>query len=104
MDFESVKAKVRAGKYSVAFTHTDKLRRRRISARNIEEAVNLGTVVEDYPNDSRGASCLILGMVGRRPLHVVCGRLDTDEILIITAYEPDPQEWENDWKTRKARI
>jgi len=24
-----------------------------------------------------------------------------DEILIITAYEPEPEEWEADWKTRK---
>ena len=24
-----------------------------------------------------------------------------DEILIITAYEPDAEEWEEDWKTRK---
>jgi hypothetical protein len=51
----------------------------------------------------RGASCLILGSVGGRPLHVVCGRLESDDILIITAYEPDPGEWENDWRTRKTR-
>jgi len=50
----------------------------------------------------RGASCLILGFTNKgRPLHVVCGRLEEDEILIITAYEPDSKEWEADWKTRK---
>jgi putative ABC transport system substrate-binding protein len=37
------------------------------------------------------------------PLHVLCGRLDAEEILIITAYEPDSKEWENDWRTRKKR-
>jgi hypothetical protein len=104
VDFDSIRAKIGTGKYNIAFTHTDKLRRRRISARNIEDAVRSGSVIENYSNDPRGASCLILGMVGRRPLHVVCGCLDAEEILIITAYEPDPREWENDWKTRKARI
>ena len=43
-----------------------------------------------------------MGFTGQdRPLHVVCGRLKEKEILIITAYEPDPKEWEVDWKTRK---
>jgi len=35
---------------------------------------------------------------------VLCGRLEEDEILIITAYEPDPEEWEADWKTRKREV
>lgn len=104
MDLDSVKAKISAGKYSIAFTHTDKLRRRRISIRDIEQSIESGTVIEDYPNDPRGASCLILGLAGRRPLHVVCGRLDSEDILIVTAYAPDPEEWENDWRTRKARV
>jgi hypothetical protein len=43
-------------------------------------------------------------MVGRRPLHVVCGCLNAEDILIVTAYEPDPKEWENDWKTRKKKF
>ncbi|MFO0792435.1 MAG: hypothetical protein U0586_00020 [Candidatus Brocadiaceae bacterium] len=39
-----------------------------------------------------------------KPLHVVCGKLEEDEILIITAYEPDYKEWKEDWKTRKKRV
>ena len=101
MDLEAIRAKINAGRYNIAFTHTEKLRRRRIRARDIEEAVRLGDIIEDYPDDPRGPSCLILGMVGERPLHVLCGCLEAEEILIITAYEPDPKEWENDWQTRK---
>jgi hypothetical protein len=36
-----------------------------------------------------------------KPLHVVCGDLGEEELLIVTAYEPDPEEWERDWKTRR---
>ena len=103
MEIEAIRAKISQGRYSVAFTHTEKLRQRRIGARDIEEAVKTGNIIEEYPDDPRGYSCLILGLVDERPLHVLCGRLDAEEVLIITAYEPDPQEWENNWRTRKKR-
>jgi hypothetical protein len=52
----------------------------------IERAIETGTLIESYPNDPRGPSCLILGHpLEGRPLHVVCGKLDEDELLIITA-------------------
>jgi len=105
MNIESIRTKVRAGKYIISFTHTEKVRLRRIEAEEIEDAICIGTIIEPYPNDPRGASCLILGFTSQgRPLHIVCGRLEGDEILIITAYEPNPQEWEADWKTRKKGV
>jgi hypothetical protein len=102
MDIESIRAKVRNGKYIVSFTHTEKVRLRKIEAEEIEETICKGKIIESYPDDPRGASCLIFGSTNQdRPLHVVCGRLEEDEILIITAYVPDPKEWESDWETRK---
>jgi len=74
----------------------------RIRIDDIVAAISSGQELEPYPDDPRGASCLVLDFTSRdRPLHVICGRLEEDEILIITAYEPDPEEWEADWKTRK---
>ena len=102
MNIETIREKGRAGRYIVSFTHTEKVRLRKIEAEEIEEAIYEGTIIEPYPDDPRGASCLILGFVsGDRPLHVICGKIEEDEILIITAYEPNPREWEGDWKTRK---
>jgi hypothetical protein len=81
------------------------MRLRKIEAQDIEEAIYKGRIIEPYPDDPRGASCLILGLTNKgRPLHIVCGRLENDEILIITAYEPDAEEWEADWKTRKKGV
>lgn len=62
-----------------------------------------GNIIEDYLNDPRGASCLIFGRVGNRPLHVLFARLQAEELLVVTAYEPGPEEWKDDWQTRKAR-
>ena len=105
MDIESIRAKVKDGMYIISFSHTEKIRQRKITAEEIENAIFEGTIIEPYPGDPRGASCLILGFTSNgRPLHVVCGKLEEDEILIITAYEPDYKEWEGDWKTRKKGV
>ena len=103
MDIEDIKRKVGEGRYTISFTHTEKLRLRRIKAADIEQAVKSGNIIEDYPNDPRGRSYLILGRIGNRILHILFARLEAAELLVVTAYEPDPEEWENDWQTRKAR-
>lgn len=94
MKIERIREKVKVGKYIISFTHTEKMRLRRIEAQDIEEAIYKGTIIEPYPGDPRGASCLILGLTNS-------GKLEDEEILIITAYQPDAEEWEADWKTRK---
>jgi len=73
-----------------------------IEAADLEQAVLRGNIIEPYPDAPRGPSCLILGFSkSGKPLHIVCGNIEEEEILIVTAYEPDPEEWEKDWKTRK---
>lgn len=59
-----------------------------------------GEVIEDYPDDVRGHSCLILGRGDeRRPIHVVCSPKE-EFLAIITAYVPSADEWDDDFKTR----
>ena len=48
-------------------------------------------------------SRLVLGWRGARTLHVVVAENTVDnEWIVITAYEPDPAQWETDFKRRKA--
>jgi len=59
-------------------------------------------VIEDYPNDPRGHSCLVLTFENGdpcKPLHIVVG---VDSAVIITVYRPDPLEWLEDFKTRRG--
>ena len=49
-----------------------------IQIEDLEEALRSCEVIEDYPNDPRGASCLVLGFSKQRPLHAVCS-LKRDE-------------------------
>ena len=74
---------------------------RMITVEDVRNCIFLGEVIEDYSEDARGRSCLMLGNGDPgRPIHVVCAPKD-GYLSIITAYQPDPKEWESDWKKRK---
>lgn len=76
---------------------------RRISQADAVHAVLRGEIIEQYPDDYPYPSCLILGTTeAGEALHVVCGRGETD-VWMITAYHPDPEEWEADLKTRRIK-
>lgn len=73
---------------------------RMISPGDVRAAVVDGEIIEDYPEDVRGHSCLILGHgLDRRPIHVVCSPKD-EYLAVITAYVPDPAQWSADFKER----
>jgi len=75
---------------------------RDISLRELEEAIaGRSEVIEDYPEDKYGPSCLILGYTrARRPLHIQCSYPSRPLIKIITLYEPHPDLW-IDFRIRK---
>jgi hypothetical protein len=71
-----------------------------ITTTEVETVIGTGELVEDYPEDVRGHSCLVLGFgEGGRPIHLVCTPKD-DYLAIITAYMPDPAQWSSDFKRR----
>lgn len=57
-------------------------------------------LVEDYPDDPRGHSCLMLTWIRDMPVHIVCAPHE-DTLLVITAYIPTVEEWGEDFKTRR---
>jgi hypothetical protein len=73
---------------------------RMIRGAEVRRVITQGEVIEDYPKDARGPSCLLLGYGDQdRPIHLVCAPRD-DYLAIITAYLPDPQEWSGDFRKR----
>jgi Domain of unknown function (DUF4258) len=73
---------------------------RMITTAEVKAVITGGEVIEDYPEDARGHSCLMLG-IGRdnRAVHVVCAPKD-EYLAIITAYLPDPTQWTPDFRER----
>ena len=71
-----------------------------ISPSEVRSVLEQGEVIEEYPEDARGHSCLVLGRgEGGRPIHVVCAP-KAEYLAIITAYLPDPKEWSPDFRRR----
>jgi len=74
---------------------------RLITPAEVREIIMEGYVIEDYPSDPRGHSCLIIGrMSAERVVHVVCSPKE-DYLAVITAYLPSTDEWNQDLRTRK---
>jgi len=75
---------------------------RRVSARNLAQALASGETIEDYSAEMPEPGRLILGFQGQRPFHVVISENpETSETTIITVYIPDPRRWTKDFKRRK---
>lgn len=71
-----------------------------ISRSEVEAVVVREEIIEDYPEDVRGHSCLMLGTPEGRAVHVVCSP-KADYVAVITAYLPDPAHWSADFRERK---
>jgi hypothetical protein len=72
-----------------------------ITTVEIRYILSSGEIIEDYPEDKRGHSCLMSGISkSNRPIHVVCAPKE-DYLAIITTYVPSLTKWEADFKTRR---
>ena len=74
---------------------------RMIQPREVRLVVERGDLIEDYPDDVRGHSCLLCGEGnGGRRVHVVCSPKD-HYLAVITAYLPSEAHWADDGRTRR---
>jgi hypothetical protein len=100
---KEIRRKIQRQEYEYSLHAADQSVLRHIARREVEEAIESGAVIEDYPSDKYGPSCLVLGYTkaGRR-LHIQCTHAVRTRIKIITVYEPDPGEWV-DFKKRSEQ-
>ncbi len=98
---KGIREKIAAGKFEFSRHAVDQSILRHITMQEIREAIASGEVIEDYPDDKYGPSCLILGFTAMsRVLHLQCSYPSRPLIKIITLYEPDQSLW-IDFKIRK---
>lgn len=75
---------------------------RRISEAEVEIAIERGTMIESYLDDTPFPSYLVLCAIDGRPIHVVYSIDEsTNTFYIITTYNPDSEIWQNNFRTRK---
>lgn len=91
---EKLRERFRRLEYEFSLHAANQAVSRHISPREIEEAIETGEIIEDYPADKYGPNCLILGHTGDgRPLHVQCTYASRNPVKVITLYQPDPIQW-----------
>ncbi len=100
---DEIRAKIAAGLFEFSKHAVDQSLLRCVSVQELREAIETGEIIEDYPNDKYGQSCLIFGFTtANRPLHVQCSYPSRTLLKIITLYEPDADLW-IDFKVRKTQ-
>ena len=98
----AIQRKVRAGRFEFSEHAVNQSIRREISMKEVRDAMAESTIIEDYPADKYGPSCLVLGCTrSGRPLHIHCSYPSRSIIKVITLYEPDPAKW-IDFKVRRT--
>ena len=102
--FDQIRELVRQGLVRISEHGYDELAADGILAREAVAGLAGAILVEDYPNYPKGACVLVRETVNDgRHIHVVWGipKGKTEPAVLITAYRPDPDLWENDFLRRK---
>ncbi len=103
IDIESLRKLNKPEQIAVTEHARQRLLERGITIADVMRCIAEGEIIRQYEDDKPFPSCLILGIaVSDKYLHVVVSH-DADFIYLITAYYPDEQMWESDFKTRKER-
>ena len=93
MKIEDIKAAVENNEFVLSQHAHEERQAESISIDDIKTAILGGEIIESYPKDKRGDSCLMLGYSNVRPIHVVCGKSKIGWLKVITVYIPKPPKW-----------
>ena len=100
MDVKKIR---KASRRELYFTQhaLEKMIERNISEVEVEEVLGSGEIIEEYPRDKYGPSCLIFGFRrGGKALHVLVSY--SEPLWVVTVYEPVKDEW-IDFRVRKIK-
>lgn len=80
----------------------ERMLEREISRDMVKQTLLSGEIIEDYSEQKPYPGALFLGLVDGKPLHVVIALDEYNNFcFIITAYKPDLEHFETNFKTRR---
>jgi hypothetical protein len=101
---EYIREQVKADNYEFSLHAEHEREDEHILVEEIEQSVISGELLENYPDDPRGHSCLILGFTrAGRAIHSVWGLLPDGRVRVITVYIPLPPKWIDPWTRRRRK-
>ena len=99
---EEIRSQLQDGEFEFTRHAFKRMIERNISEAEIREVSVTMEVDEDYPDDKYSPSCLLLGFtLANRALHLQVSMVSSDNVKIITIYEPDLTQW-TDYRRRKT--
>lgn len=95
---EFICAEIRAQSYELSLHADNERLADHLTIAQVEQVLLNCQILEDYPDDPRGASCLVIGVAPEgTPVHVVCGRNRSDHLLLVTIYVPTMPKWKDSY-------
>jgi hypothetical protein len=93
---------VKEGKIKWKRHALERMMERGIFRDDVRQVLLSGELIEEYMDDYPLPSGLFLKFINEKPIHVVAAvDKETENCYIITAYYPDLEHFESDYKTRK---
>jgi hypothetical protein len=96
LTIEFIRQSVLLGQYEISLHGDEERLEDGLTVQELEEALGSGEVLENYPEDPRGHSCLVLGFSSGQPVHFVCGRTRQGRLILITVYRPHMPKWKDE--------
>ncbi|CAN5882370.1 hypothetical protein BH23GEM7_BH23GEM7_29060 [soil metagenome] len=94
---------VEAGKILWTYHVNMRPQGRSISRGAIVDSTSTFEIVEAYPGDKYLPSYLVFAEHEEEVIHILFATdTEGDNVRVITAYRPNPEEWEKDLRTRRT--
>ena len=90
-----IRTEIENQRYQISLHADDERLADGLTIAEIESALADCVVIEPYPEDPRGESCLALGFVENKPVHFVCGVNRVGRLILITVYLPSMPKWKD---------
>jgi hypothetical protein len=102
LDVERLRTAVKAGRIEWQRHALERMAERGITTADVKAALVEGDRIEDYPDAYPLPAALLLGWLSDQPLHaVVAFDPVAATAYLITAYQPSPEHFESDFRTRR---
>jgi hypothetical protein len=92
---EFIRLEIETQNYEISLHADNERLNDELSVSQLEQALINGKIIEYYPADTRGESCLVCGISDNIDIHIVCGKNRQQHLIIITVYIPTMPKWLN---------
>lgn len=97
-----ISTEIKTQNYEISLHADDERIAEELTIYQLEHALLDCKIIEEYPDDPRGESCLAVGFTTEDiPIHIVCGKTLSGNLIWITVYIPTMPKWRDPFTRNK---